>query len=235
MTDAPTPVVLRHGKLTADLVPLLKAGSSVLRSDKGAIGLFESTDVVDGTVSLDLLAGGVAFGLAPRSVTYIGELADGWINAPKGGWTECPAPGMRIDVRTLGTGEGANLLSDQWGVSWLSEDLGEAEDIIAFRLSDQPLSPEEESGSLRASPFVPTEPLDDLLDRLERLAMAATPGDWKTAATDDSLVLKGRQKIASVFGVADNMWGAANAAFIAAANPATILKLIEAARQGGRK
>jgi len=44
-----------------------------------------------------------------------------------------------------------------------------------------------------------------------------TPGPWETAATDDSLILKGRVKIASTYGVDGDIWGAANARLIAEA------------------
>jgi hypothetical protein len=44
-----------------------------------------------------------------------------------------------------------------------------------------------------------------------------TPGPWKTAATDDSLIVAGRTKIASTYEVNDDVWGEANARLIASA------------------
>ena len=64
--------------------------------------------------------------------------------------------------------------------------------------------------------------------RLRELAEAATQGEWHTAATDDSLILCGRTKISSTFALPGDDWGYDNAAFIAAANPATILALLAA-------
>lgn len=61
------------------------------------------------------------------------------------------------------------------------------------------------------------------LEGLERLAKRCTEGDpWYTEEN-----LLGRQNFGQFL--------PQDRAFIAAANPATILKLIEAARQGGQK
>jgi hypothetical protein len=46
---------------------------------------------------------------------------------------------------------------------------------------------------------------------------AHTPGPWDVADTDDSLITKGRTKIAMTFEVEGDVWGAANARLIAAA------------------
>jgi len=44
-----------------------------------------------------------------------------------------------------------------------------------------------------------------------------TPGEWRTAATDDSLIVVGRTKIAQTYEVDGDVWGAANARLISAA------------------
>ena len=44
-----------------------------------------------------------------------------------------------------------------------------------------------------------------------------TPGPRKTAATDDSLIVAGRTKIASTYEVEGDVWGEANARLIASA------------------
>lgn len=81
------------------------------------------------------------------------------------------------------------------------------------------------------------------IDELERLAMAATPGPWITHLVDDMAVIAGsRDEIASTapagFGTDDDVdFGTdverceANAAFIAAANPTTILSLTAEVRR----
>jgi hypothetical protein len=62
--------------------------------------------------------------------------ADGWIEWHGG---VNPLPGKRVDVRTLGTGEWVDWVSDQWGESW-GHDNGDrcADDIIAYRLTPSP-------------------------------------------------------------------------------------------------
>lgn len=47
--------------------------------------------------------------------------------------------------------------------------------------------------------------------------IAWTAGPWLTAATDDSLIVSGRTKIATTYEVEGDAWGAANARLIAAA------------------
>jgi hypothetical protein len=104
---------------------------------------------------------------------------------------------------------------------------------------------DEDQGSSAAR--IPTEPLDDPWAELERLAKAATPGEWGVEDPMDHCLTIVSNPAAPVY---DWKWIAtcnwpdeddhlvtsaevkANAAFIAATNPATILKLIEAARQG---
>jgi len=74
-------------------------------------------------------------------------------------------------------------------------------------------------------------------DELERLARAATPGPWKAFfATNGSLLGVGKQDGKGVTDYRGGLWGMepeanANAAFIAAANPATILALLSANRE----
>lgn len=99
---------------------------------------------------------------------------------------------------------------------------------------------QEGSGALPASQSVPTQPLEPLLADLERLALAATPGHWYPELDkadqlrhvwthiDDEPIL-----VAVVMGdESDDVTPepSSNAAFIAAANPDTVLKLIAAVR-----
>lgn len=152
MTDAHTPAVLRHGKLTAELVPLLKAGSSVLRpTDPNSAFLLTFTGAGNspGYIRFSDTKGNLSHG--PYGYfTYIGERdADGWIHAPEGGWTENPVPGMRLEVRTRDPkGTGMDVL-EAWQAPQRSEDefwphRNSGHDIIAFRLSDTaPIKPTE--------------------------------------------------------------------------------------------
>ena len=68
------------------------------------------------------------------------------------------------------------------------------------------------------------------LDRLEALAHAATEGRWSLGYSADgvSYVNAGRRCICRC----DHRSHKANAAFIAAANPSTVLRLIAMARKG---
>lgn len=71
---------------------------------------------------------------------------------------------------------------------------------------------------------VPTEPVADRWADLERLVKAATPGPWLNASGEWEIYGNdGDNKVAHAFLRADQ-------SFIAAANPATILELIAAAR-----
>jgi len=86
------------------------------------------------------------------------------------------------------------------------------------------------SGGQGSSPSaIPTEPMEPLLADLERKALAATPGPWEVSEEEGwdeawcdwhsvgPLSLKGGKL-------------SADTAFIAAANPATVLKIIAAVR-----
>jgi len=66
------------------------------------------------------------------------------------------------------------------------------------------------------------------LPRLAALAEAATPGPWKTAITDDTFVTSYHSDIAEMYGDYDTDYEImeANAAYIAAADPTTILAMI---------
>jgi len=66
------------------------------------------------------------------------------------------------------------------------------------------------------------------LPRLAALAEAATPGPWKTAITDDTFVTSYHTDIAEMYGDydTDSEIMEANAAYIAAADPTTILAMI---------
>ena len=56
----------------------------------------------------------------------------------------------------------------------------------------------------------------DPFSELRGLMAEATPGPWKVAATADSLILSGRQKIAGTYPVGPDHYGSANANLIAA-------------------
>lgn len=143
MTDAHTPAVLRHGPLTADMVPLLKAGSSVLVAVAGYWPYQNRGPFVFSRLDSDLVMltekPGESF--FHGRFTYIGERdADGWITAPEGGWTENPVPGMRVDVRER-SGRTGVVQSDD--LVWANRSGTRPQrEIIAFRLSDQPVPPE---------------------------------------------------------------------------------------------
>lgn len=109
--------------------------------------------------------------------------------------------------------------------------IGEATNMVVGLAALQ-----EGSGALPASPSVPAQPLEPLLAELERLALAATPGPW---ADGPPAWFRGRKSEEDGKrpiqrpghpGTMANVYGKENAAFIAAANPATVLKLIAAVR-----
>lgn len=101
---------LKHGPLTADMVPLLTAGSSVLRvrsyGDQMRLATFvraspANPELHDNPVVVVDEEGQTApncWGI--HRFTYIGERGpDGWITAPESGWTENPVPGVLVEVR----------------------------------------------------------------------------------------------------------------------------------------
>jgi len=94
--------VLRHGPLTADMVPLLTAGSSVLLIDYFGSdwnGIAEYIDTDGNTVGVRHPIMGTG-NFPPSHLTYIGERGpDGWTTTPDSGWAENPVPGMRVEVR----------------------------------------------------------------------------------------------------------------------------------------
>lgn len=72
------------------------------------------------------------------------------------------------------------------------------------------------------------------LSRLESLAREATPGEWETPADKPWRVYSGDVLIAVASGMthpSDQVYADANAAYIAAANPAAVLALIERVRE----
>lgn len=90
--------------------------------------------------------------------------------------------------------------------------------------------------------FRRTRPMTDDLERLEALAMAATPGPWEWKDRDGWYELEDQEgyRIADD-GTACGEYGGwmelptePNAAFIAAANPAAILSLIQRVREADR-
>lgn len=148
-TDPNTQGALRHGPLTADMVPLLTAGSSVLvHTGRWAGTVVKTFDEPPGAV-INVFA---ALSEATRSetgvvvgddmtryhvsfYTYIGERGpDGWITAPEGGWKCNPVPGQWVNVRQRGykNEDGAAFLSDNQ--DWRGDTHpGHASNIIAFR------------------------------------------------------------------------------------------------------
>lgn len=135
MTEASTPAVLRHGPLTAEMVPLLRAGSSVLRRTDGTIWfLTHQPNAAHFGRLMPVTGENVAEAEKLTICSYIGERdADGWITAPEGGWTENPVPGMRVEIR-WSDGQTEITASDAEPWHWTG-----AGRIIAFRLSDQPV------------------------------------------------------------------------------------------------
>lgn len=78
--------------------------------------------------------------------------------------------------------------------------------------------------------------MTDLIDQLEQAAKAATPGPWKVADTGSCITVGGAD-IGAVCRIANTVSGRplsdedrANAALIALADPATILKLLAVVR-----
>lgn len=93
--------------------------------------------------------------------------------------------------------------------------------------------------SSTAGASIPTAPLDDPWAELETLARAASPGPWirsgcRRKMGDEDCIMVGPDGFliaALPIGQPRDHAGAfKDAAFIAAANPAAVLKLIEAAR-----
>lgn len=92
MTANPTApqTALKPGPLTAEMAKLLKAGSSMLRTEQGRMSSFAGIWPATGLLCI---SGGGAW--AASSLSYIGERdAEGWIAAPEGGWPENPVPGI---------------------------------------------------------------------------------------------------------------------------------------------
>jgi hypothetical protein len=65
------------------------------------------------------------------------------------------------------------------------------------------------------------------IPRLMALASKATPGPWRTSIPDDTLVIAENEEIATAFGdySIDHESMEANAAYIAAVDPTTVLAL----------
>lgn len=74
------------------------------------------------------------------------------------------------------------------------------------------------------------------MDELEQLARAATPGPWEYVQDGDEM--SGELRVEGTDGrdrdyiglIADNTWGHENGHFIAAANPAVVLELVQRLR-----
>jgi hypothetical protein len=138
--------------LTADMVPLLTAGRSVLQHVKEGVCTFEEAfgGIGRGTL-LVTLSSGEGYGAAIENLSYIGERGDdGWISWSGG---ENPVPGRRIFVRCRGDGGvffDSTIPEPSEQFSW--KEIGVAS-IIAFRL----VSEAADKGSLPASPSVPGE------------------------------------------------------------------------------
>lgn len=100
-----TPAVgLGGGPLTAEMVPLLTPGASVLRST-GHLWLVipSAPDRLKDILHLRNLARGYECSSSRFGMEYIGERSsDGWITAPSGGWAENPVPGRMVACRAHG-------------------------------------------------------------------------------------------------------------------------------------
>lgn len=229
-----TAETLQPGPLSPGMVSLLTAGRSVLlvRSygDQMRLATFlRATE--DGTVlRVDEEGQTVPNCWGIHRFSYIGERSDdGWITAPPGGWKSNPVGDARVQLRydfgstSTEKGSVASQIVEGW---WKRTE--------AFRLVDEATG---ESGSSAAP--IPTEPVADRWADLERLAKAATPGPWNDSGTsvddfdaDCSMRMEWMPNGCPGDGDEDavNANYRADAAFIAAANPSTVLELIAAAR-----
>jgi hypothetical protein len=152
---------LKPGPLTADMVPLLTAGRSVLVHTGRWIGTVVETFDGPPGVTINVFAATnapnasreqtgveVGFDMSRYHISfyaYIGERGDdGWIHAPEGGWPENPVPGVvgtfMFPTKAVHVGQSDHAFKG----------MGR---IIAFRL----VSEAADQGSLPASPSVPTE------------------------------------------------------------------------------
>lgn len=112
---------LKPGPLAGQDLSLLKAGSSVLRSEisnalfsSGDLFTYEPKgDMTGQWVEIDRLSDGKGFSMPhPKCFSYIGEQdAEGWI-----AWTggENPVPGMRVDIEHNGVGIAVDYPSGGW-------------------------------------------------------------------------------------------------------------------------
>lgn len=134
---------LKAGKLTADMVPLLTPGVSVLRCDRwngdlfkeGQLYTVKDTDL--GIVEVYEVAGAAV--ILDR-FTYLGErLPDGWIS-----WSGGDGPPVHKDkyVRVRFR-DGEEDESAAWNFDWPHAISPAPDDITAFRLVEEPSTTEE--------------------------------------------------------------------------------------------
>jgi len=137
---------VKPGPLTADMVPLLTAGRSVLRrADGERLVVVRHLDTAQGSDGFEweLLAGktDAPIGLGRLQLyDYIGERGDdGWISWSGG---ENPVPGKCVETRHRSgkeyTGKDAEM-SDWWYQGpgfWIHD--GTSSDIIAYRIVPTP-------------------------------------------------------------------------------------------------
>lgn len=121
-------------------------------------------------------------------------------------------------------GDQADAIRNMWNA------IASDAEAIAFRLVE-----EAAQGSGSSAAPIPTELAADRWADLERLAKAATPGPWQPQSfrADQSRVfnvLAGPSAVVARVHEGNPRRAEPNAAFIAAANPSTVLELIAAAR-----
>lgn len=202
---------LKHGPLSEGMVPMLTPGRSFVRCREwDALAIVEA--IAPGEGCVEVILDGKSCWFPASSYRYIGERDDdGWIAAPPGGWAENPVPGRRVTATYRHGCTTTSTVGSSEKVWW--------DAAIAFRLVEEATPVGGGLGALREQArSVPTEPAADRWADLERLATKCTEGDpWYSA--DD---LRGRQTFGQFL--------SQDRAFIAAANPATVLELTAAAR-----
>lgn len=127
-----TSSALKHGPLTADMVPLLTPESVLSR--QGDLCSFVRAG--DDCAAVHLWGGDFDSPSFLSELTYIGERnADGWITC-EGGWSENPVPGMVVEYRVRSGSTWA--LPQQVPSEALRWGCGFSGEPVAFRLAATP-------------------------------------------------------------------------------------------------
>lgn len=179
MSDVQAVEGLPHAVLTADMVPLLRAGTSVWSDPKwGPVRLDRFDDSRRRAFTIGLCDGEARL-LVPKGA-YLGEQDEkGWIHAPVGGWTSNPAGNRLVEFRVRFRPD-KPFTDRATACRW--DHKGWATDIIAFRFLEDG---EEREGVDASTPeagnvsgvtggsTIPTVQADDQWAELERLASVA--------------------------------------------------------------